>query len=97
MTLMKCSHSAAGQDDQTGAGAAVAEHLVETALLVGADVGGREKVDAEVAIALRVRERGGGDRVTVKVVLLDHGVLMLLGDLLDFGGLGSVSVIIRVM
>ena len=45
-------------------------------------------MDAEIAIALRVRERGGGDRVTVEVVLLDHGVLMFFGDLLDFGGLG---------
>ena len=34
----RCCYSAAGQDDQTGAGAAVAEHLVETAFLVGADV-----------------------------------------------------------
>ena len=54
-------------------------------------------MDAEIAIALRVRERGGGDGVAVEVVLLDHGVLMLLGDLLDFGGLGGVSVLIRVM
>ena len=88
MICERCCYSTAGQDDQTGAGAAVAEHLVETAFLVGADVRGGEKVDAEIAIALRVRERGGGDRVAVEVVLLDHGVLMLLGDLLDFGGLG---------
>ena len=45
-------------------------------------------MDAEIAIALRVRERGGGDGVAVEVVLLNHGVLMLLGDLLDFGVLG---------
>ena len=52
--------------------------------------GGKE-VDAEVAVALWVRGRGGQDGVAVEVVLLDHGVLVVLGDLLDFGSLWGVS------
>lgn len=48
-------------------------------------------MDAEVAVALWVRGRGGQDGVAVEVVLLDHGVLVVLGDLLDFGSLWGVS------
>lgn len=52
---------------------------------------GGQEVDAEVAVALWVRGRGGQDGVAVEVVLLDHGVLVVLGDLLDFGSLWGVS------
>ena len=52
---------------------------------------GGQEVDAEVAVALWVRGRGGEDGVAVEVVLLDHGVLVVLGDLLDFGSLWGVS------
>ena len=52
---------------------------------------GGQEVNAEVAVALWVRGRGGQDGVAVEVVLLDHGVLVVLGDLLDFGSLWGVS------
>lgn len=89
MERLPREYGAAGENDESGARAAVSEHFVEAALLVGPNVRGGREPNANGSVSLRVTLRRLAYEVVAKVVFLDHRVVVRAGNLLHLCRLRS--------